>query len=199
MPTTTEVTNISQLLDLSAALGDYASEYDTDAIVADYVQALLAALDEMGRVHGTAGAAGVYVTRSGVVYADVDQAERAREIDWRELAEQVDFAAIAKRHERVTTSYTAVLRDSNDPGYEDLPGRTWVLEDDRGVYEHPLDVPPAAPFESQAAVVEGAVAAAIGVDVDAVSAEPTGANVVGDTSHRNIGVESPEWSVQVRL
>lgn len=87
--TTTEITNIAHLLELDAYYGDYADDYDTDAIRADYVDAL----------NDLAGD-GVIVTASGLVYADLDYADQARDIDWRELAESIDLDPIAFKHAR---------------------------------------------------------------------------------------------------
>lgn len=87
--TTTEITSISSLLDLSDVYGEHAADYDTEAVLRDYA----AALDD-------AAGEGVYVTASGVVYAETDQADRARDIDWKALADDVDLAAILDRHAR---------------------------------------------------------------------------------------------------
>lgn len=87
--TTTHITDIGHLLDLAGVYGDYAADFDTDAVLSDYVSALDDAAGE-----------GVHVTRSGVVYAEVDQADRARELDWKALADDIDVTAILDRHQR---------------------------------------------------------------------------------------------------
>lgn len=87
--TTTEITNVSQMLDLSDWYGDFAGDFDTEAVRAEYVAALNAA-----------AGAGVYVTASGIVYAELEDADRACDIDWRELADSIDLDAIAQRHDK---------------------------------------------------------------------------------------------------
>lgn len=44
--------------------------------------------------------------------------------------------------------------------------------------------------------VEAAAAQALGVDADDVTATPAGANISGDTSHRNLGVTADEWMIE---
>lgn len=87
--TTTEITNISRLLDLGDVYGEHAADFDTEAVLRDYVAAL-----------NDAAGDGVYVTAAGIVYAELDQADRARNIDWKMLADDVDLTPILDRHAR---------------------------------------------------------------------------------------------------
>jgi hypothetical protein len=97
MPTTTQITNITDKLDLTTYAGDFASDYDMDAVHADYVEALDELLPE-----------GIHLYASGDVIADVDLADQARGIDWDELTEQVDVEAIFKRHDRTAELLFAI-------------------------------------------------------------------------------------------
>lgn len=83
-----QITDISDLLDLTDWYGDYANDFDQVAVRADYVTAL----DE-------AAGPGVWVTDSGLVFADEGQVDRAREIDWAELVDDDELSAIAQRHD----------------------------------------------------------------------------------------------------
>lgn len=85
---TTQIADVSDLLDLTDWYGGYGSHFDGAAVLADYVDALDAAAGDS-----------VHVTRSGIVYADVEEAWRAREIDWHELAAQINLSQIAARHD----------------------------------------------------------------------------------------------------
>ena len=85
--TSTEVANVSDLLDLSIWFGAYAGHFDVEAVTVEYV----AALNELA-------GEGIAVTRSGVVFADLDMVDRARGIDWQALADLVDLESIASRH-----------------------------------------------------------------------------------------------------
>lgn len=68
--------------------GDYASDYDTDAINADVCDALNALLPE-----------GVSIARNGMVFAELDAADVARGLDFAELLESIDVDSIVIRHE----------------------------------------------------------------------------------------------------
>lgn len=86
--TNIQITDISRILDIGGYYGDYAADFDVDTILGEYV----AALDQ-------AAGPDIWVTRSGQVYAALDAAERARQIPWQELAEEIDLEQIARRHE----------------------------------------------------------------------------------------------------
>jgi hypothetical protein len=86
--TTTQITNIAHLLDLTAYAGDFIADYDMDAVHAEYV----AALNE------SAGA-GITVHANGDVIAEIDRADVARDIDWKALADGIDAAPIFERHD----------------------------------------------------------------------------------------------------
>jgi len=87
------------------------------------------------------------------------------------------------------STYTAAIRGSDDPGYEDLTSDQWVLED-RGRYIATLGLP----VEPQSVVeVERAVTKVLGRSGVAVA---TGGNITGDTSHGNVYVKSSEWELR---
>lgn len=72
--------------------GDFAADFDTEAIDAEYQDALQAAAREI--------APSITVHANGMIIADIEDADAARAIDWRALAEQIDVSKIAQRHER---------------------------------------------------------------------------------------------------
>jgi len=86
--TTIEITTTSILDVPDDYYGDYYDDYDHDAIRSDYRDAIQALLPE-----------GVTLALNGQVFADLDVADEARQIDWREIAEEVDFDAIVARHD----------------------------------------------------------------------------------------------------
>ena len=85
MSTTTVVTNIASLLDLSALFGDFAADFDVNAIHSQYVLALQDAARPI--------VPSVIVCHNGDVIADADEADAAREIDWTELADGIDMGS----------------------------------------------------------------------------------------------------------
>ncbi len=87
--TTTQITTIN--IDLTPALGEFADDFDMDAVVREY-------LDELARI--VADQAPVTVARNGDVYVDVEYAEAAREIDWHEADGAVNIEPILLRNER---------------------------------------------------------------------------------------------------
>jgi hypothetical protein len=89
--TTTQITDISALLDLTAVYGDHADDFDTDAVQDEYVAALQDAAAEF--------APSITVHANGMVFADVAETDAAREIDWDELADGIDLSAIMGRHD----------------------------------------------------------------------------------------------------
>ena len=68
--------------------GDFAHEYDTEAIDAEVLAQLNILTPE-----------GVSVAANGMVFATIEAADEAREIDWRELLDQIDVDAIMIKHE----------------------------------------------------------------------------------------------------
>lgn len=118
LPTTTQITTID--LDISPLAGDFASDYDWDAITSNYAEALASAC----------GVEGVTICLNGDVIATVEQADLAREIDWREVAESVDASAILSAHE--TTRDDLISRwaqdHREDPTLTDGPA--WWVEFD---------------------------------------------------------------------
>jgi hypothetical protein len=84
---TTQLPNIT--IDLNDYVGEFADDYDMDAVHADYASALEALLPE-----------GVHITRYGDVFADVAVLDQLREIDLDEVRERIDIEAILGRNER---------------------------------------------------------------------------------------------------
>ena len=68
--------------------GDYAGDFDIDAINDEVLDELNAMLPR-----------GVTVARNGMIVATIEAADEAREIDWRELLDQIDVDAIMIKHE----------------------------------------------------------------------------------------------------
>ena len=68
--------------------GDYAGDFDTDAINDEVLDELNAMLPR-----------GVTVARNGMIFAEVEMADEAREIDFAELLDAIDVATIANAHE----------------------------------------------------------------------------------------------------
>lgn len=88
--TTTQLTTIIASI-TPEYYGDFAADFDTDAVNDDYREALNAAAKAI--------VPSITVTGSGIVYVDVEDVETARDIDWNELAEGIDVEEIVKRHE----------------------------------------------------------------------------------------------------
>jgi hypothetical protein len=68
--------------------GDFAADYNTDAINDAVCDAINAMLPE-----------GITIARNGMIFADVDKADEARELDFAELLAAVDVDAIVDAHE----------------------------------------------------------------------------------------------------
>ena len=68
--------------------GDYAGDFDTDAINAEILTKLNAMLPD-----------GVTIAANGMIFAEVDLADAAREIDFAELLDAIDVATIANAHD----------------------------------------------------------------------------------------------------
>ena len=89
MATTTQITNIAHLLDLTAYAGDFINDYDMDAVHADF-------LDQLNRDAFD----GITIHANGDVIADVRMAGIARQIDWQSLVDGIDAAPIFESHDR---------------------------------------------------------------------------------------------------
>ena len=89
MATTTQITNIADKLDIDSYAGEFAG--DMKAVYEDYVTRLNEALPR-----------GVTLARNGDVYAIVDLADEARDIDWDELIGSHDPADLFERHDLLT-------------------------------------------------------------------------------------------------
>lgn len=85
--TTTQITEIR--FDLEDYAGEFIADFDMAAVERDYV----AAINELVP-------AGVVVANNGMVFADVDVVDEARDIDWDELCQGVDVEAIFVRHDQ---------------------------------------------------------------------------------------------------
>jgi hypothetical protein len=82
-PPTTEVANIVDLLDVTAATGDFSDDYDLDRLADLFVAAVADAARKLVPT--------VTVTRGGPVYAPVTDAAAARTILWRRLIDSIDL------------------------------------------------------------------------------------------------------------
>ena len=85
--------------------GDFAADYDTAAIDAAVLAQLNAKVP-----------AGVTIAADGSVYAEVEVADEAREIDWRELLDQIDVDAIAVAHELSDSDYEELRQEAGVHG-----------------------------------------------------------------------------------
>lgn len=85
--------------------GDYTGDFDMDAINAEVLDELNALLPD-----------GVSVAANGMIFAEVDLADHAREIDWRELLDQIDVDAIASEHELSDSDYAALRQEAGVHG-----------------------------------------------------------------------------------
>jgi DNA-binding phage protein len=97
MATTTQITNIASKFDLNSYAGQFAGDFDMEAVHADYVTRLNEALPR-----------GITLARNGDVYADVDVADEARDIDWDEFIGDYDPADLFERHDRTAELLSAV-------------------------------------------------------------------------------------------
>lgn len=89
--TTTQITNIAHLLDLTAYAGQFIDDYDMDAVHADYVSLLNCDLPD-----------GITLYPNGDVIAQVELADQARAIDWDDLTNERNVAAIFEPHDRTS-------------------------------------------------------------------------------------------------
>lgn len=101
--TTTQITNISHLLDLDAYAGDFLTDYDMDAVRADYLAQLNHDIPD-----------GIVVYTNGDVIAEIKLAGVARQLDWRLLADGIDAAPIFERHD-VTSRIREVPSATEEP------------------------------------------------------------------------------------
>jgi hypothetical protein len=92
MATTTQITNIAAKLDLTAYAGDFVADFDMDAVHADYVQLLN---DDLA----AAGYRSVQILTNGDVIAELDEADKARDIDWDDLTNERVVEDIFERHD----------------------------------------------------------------------------------------------------
>ena len=97
MPTTTQITNIADKLDLTAYAGDFIDDYDMAAVHADYVDRLS---DDLP--------VGIDLLRNGDVIATLAKADEARDFDWDEFIGAHDPADIFERHDRTAWLLPAV-------------------------------------------------------------------------------------------
>ena len=89
MTTTTQITNIAHLLDLTDYVNDFADDYDMDAVHRDYVQAVEDSVFD-----------GITICLNGDVIAELRMAGIARDIDWGDIVEGVDIDSILQRHDK---------------------------------------------------------------------------------------------------
>ena len=68
--------------------GDFASDFDTVAINAEVLAKLNALLPD-----------GVTIAANGMIFAEAEVADAAREIDYREVLDQIEVDAIIIKHE----------------------------------------------------------------------------------------------------
>jgi hypothetical protein len=85
------VTDISQYLDLTGIYGDYADNYDTDAIRTDYINAVEACARRI--------IPDLTVTENGQIVVNVEDIETAHAIDWRELVYSIDITPFLEAHD----------------------------------------------------------------------------------------------------
>lgn len=121
MTTTTEITSIEHLLHVpDEYFAEFADDFDRDAIDAEF-------LDELDRLAGD----GITVTASGLVFAEVGEpADRARELDWEALAEEVDVDAIVQRHDRTMSRF-----EEGDPVWVHIQAATDLITGEPAQYE----------------------------------------------------------------
>lgn len=92
MTTTTNVGEIGNLLDLSSWAPDDIDDFDMAGVRRDYLAAINGKLEREYP--------GVTAYDNGMVMADVDVAERAREIDWEAFVRDIDVEEVFVRNER---------------------------------------------------------------------------------------------------
>ena len=92
MATTTQITNIAAKLYLGDYIGEFAGDYDMDAVHADFVSALNCDLPD-----------GITLCANGDVIAELPLASQARDIDWDTFVNDTGEAKlirILERHDR---------------------------------------------------------------------------------------------------
>lgn len=101
--TTTTIADIDHLLDLTDYVGDWAGDYDMDAVRGAYIDAIQAQLPKE-----------VTVLSNGEVLAECDMHfnlagdwsgvphDEDGDIDWDAIVEGIDIDAILERHERTS-------------------------------------------------------------------------------------------------
>ena len=72
--------------------GDYADDYDIDAINDEYLAAIEAAAQEV--------VPSITVCRNGQIFVDITEVDLVDDLDWDEIYESIDHASIVNRHER---------------------------------------------------------------------------------------------------
>jgi hypothetical protein len=90
MTTTTQITQIDATFPREW-LGDYAADFDLDALDRDYVAALDAAAKQQCE--------SLSVHANGMVFADVADCADVKAIDWKLLADEINVDEIAQRHD----------------------------------------------------------------------------------------------------
>ncbi len=133
MSTTTQITNISHLLDgLTDYAGEFIADYDMDAVRADYVSMLNCDLPD-----------GITLYANGDVIADLDSADYAWDIDWDDLMDRRPLDGIFDRHDitnRARAAWHIVASDRHGYGhaphrFNGIPGtRAEALDDARYQY-----------------------------------------------------------------
>ena len=91
MTTTTQIASIREILDLTAIYNGYEDDYNAAGVLNDYLKALQAAAQAI--------APSVTIHLNGLVIASIEDADAAREIDFRELADSIDITPILAAHE----------------------------------------------------------------------------------------------------
>lgn len=89
MATTTQITNIAHLLDLTDYAGEFIGDYDMDAVHRDYVELLNCDLPD-----------GIDLLANGDVIADLSLADQARDIDWVDFTNERNVESIFDRHDK---------------------------------------------------------------------------------------------------
>jgi hypothetical protein len=97
--TTTHITNIAHMLDLTDYAGDFIDDYDMATVHADYVSMLNCDLPD-----------GITLHANGDVIAELPLADQARDIDWADLTNERNVQPIFERHDltdRIQLDYDA--------------------------------------------------------------------------------------------
>ena len=93
--TSTQLTDISNILHIDDVYDDYADDYDGDAIQGVYVNALQASARD------ASGSNSITVHANGMVFIDIDDvyADQARDLDWRALVDGIDLWSVIEANE----------------------------------------------------------------------------------------------------